>query len=115
MKKFTLALLTFVMVFSFAGVAIVGAQNFVPETLPTNITTQTDLLRVVTTIVNWIFTIFIVISVIFIMIAAFDFVTGGDDPEKISKARQRIIWAIAGIAVALLARAIPTVLKTIIV
>lgn len=113
MKKFTLALLVFVMVFSFAGVAVVGAQGaFDPagQTVPD--LDDTELFALFGTIADWIFTILVVLSVFMILFAAFQFVTGGDNPETLSAARQKIIWAAVGIVIALLARAIPNLILT---
>ena len=117
MKKFTLALLVFVMVFSFAGVAVVGAQTtstpggaFDPagQTVPD--LDDTKLFALFGKIADWIFTILVVLSVFMILFAAFQFVTGGDNPETLSAARQKIIWAAVGIVIALLARAIPNLI-----
>ncbi|MDO8577526.1 MAG: hypothetical protein Q7R55_01515 [Candidatus Wildermuthbacteria bacterium] len=68
--------------------------------------TGVKLEALITAVVNWVFAIFVAIGVIFIVMAGLQFVTGGGDPAKVSEARQKLIWAIAGFAVALLARAI---------
>ncbi|MBI2641968.1 MAG: hypothetical protein HYW96_00105, partial [Candidatus Wildermuthbacteria bacterium] len=47
--------------------------------------------------------------------AAFQFVTGGGKPEEVSAARQKLIYAVIGIAIALLARALPLVLRNILI
>lgn len=112
MKKFTLALLAFVMVFSFAGVAVVGAQVFDSGGQEVPDLSEVQLFTLFGTIANWVFTILVVLSVFMILMAAFQFVTGGDNPEEISKARQKIIWAAVGIVIALLARAIPNLILT---
>lgn len=111
MKKFTLVLLALVMVFSFAGVAIVGAQGaFDPSGQTVPDLDDTELFELFGTIADWIFTVLVVVSVFMILIAAFQFVTGGDNPETLSSARQKIIWAAVGIVIALLARAIPNLI-----
>ena len=61
-------------------------------------------------IVDWMFTILVIASVFVILMAAFQFVTGGDNPENLSKARQKLIWAVVGIGLALLAKGIPALI-----
>ena len=51
------------------------------------------------------------VAVFMIILAGFKFVTGGDKPEETAKARQMILYAAVGIAVALLARAVPSLVK----
>lgn len=57
-----------------------------------------------TTITDWLFGILIVVAVIFLILAAFNFITAGGDPEKVGTARQQVIYAIIGLIVAILAR-----------
>ena len=66
-------------------------------------------------ITNWVFAVFIAIAVIFIVLAAFQFITGGGKPEEVSLARQKLIYAVIGIAIALLARSLPLVLRNILI
>ena len=66
-------------------------------------------------ITNWVFAVFVAISVIFIVLAAFQFVTAGGKPEEVNMARQKLIYAVIGIAIALLARALPAVLRNILI
>jgi len=53
-------------------------------------------------------------SIIYIVLAAFQFVTGGGDPEQVKGARQKLIYAAMGIAIALIAAGFPAVLRTIV-
>jgi hypothetical protein len=57
--------------------------------------------------------ILIAVSIIYIVYAAYLYVTGGDDAEKISSARKTITWAAVGVAVALLAVSVPGLISTI--
>ena len=63
---------------------------------------------------NWVFAIFLAMSIIYIVLAAFQFVTGGGDPAQVSAARQKLIYAAVGIAIALLAAGFPVILRTIV-
>jgi hypothetical protein len=68
-------------------------------------------LNTVYTVTDWVFFILMAVAVFMIILAGFKFVTGGDKPEETAKARQMILYAAVGIAVALLARAVPSLVK----
>lgn len=74
----------------------------------------TALLDIVDATTNWVFAIFIVLSIIFVLLAAFQFVTAGGQAEKVGEARQKLIWAAVGIMIALLAKGIVPVVKSIV-
>lgn len=78
-------------------------------------TTGADLLGRVDIIGNWVFAILMAVSLIFIILAAFQFVTGAGDPAKVTEARQKLIYAAVGIAVALLASGFDDILRNILV
>jgi len=64
-------------------------------------------LATVSVVSNWIFYIITLIVIIFILIGAFTIITSAGDEEKLKKGRDYVIYAMVGIAVAILARAIP--------
>lgn len=57
-------------------------------------------------LITWIFTILLVLAVIFIILAAFQYLTAGGEEEKVKQAHQKIIYAIVAIAVAFLAQGV---------
>lgn len=65
--------------------------------------TSGGLLNILADSVGWVYTIFFVVAVLFIIFAAFNFLTAQGDPEKIKKARSQIMWAVVAIIVALMA------------
>jgi len=73
-----------------------------------------DIIDLMGAIGNWLFAIFMGIALIFIVIGAMQFVTGGGDPTKVSEARQKMIWAAVGIGFALLAAFFDDILGSII-
>jgi len=76
----------------------------VPQAFPTaGPTTAVGVLNLMGTVGNWLFALFLGIALIFIVLGALQFVTGGGDPAKVSEARQKMIWAAVGIGFALLA------------
>jgi len=65
-----------------------------------------------TSIVNWLVTISFIIAALFIVLAAFTFITAGGDPEKINTARNQVLYALIGVAVALLAWGLVALIKS---
>ena len=64
-------------------------------------------------ILNIVFVIFFIIAVLFIILAAFGYLTAGGDDEKIKSAKQKLIYAIVAIVVALLATGIDNIVEGI--
>ncbi|MBI4993577.1 hypothetical protein HZC33_01275 [Candidatus Wolfebacteria bacterium] len=67
---------------------------------PTNVGGIVDIL---VKVMQWTYSIFFVVAVLFIILAAYEYLTGAEDPERIREAHKRIIWAGVAIAVAILA------------
>lgn len=84
------------------------------RTLPAGPKSGTALLDLVDVVTNWVFAIFTVLTVIFVLLAAFQFVTAGGDAEKVGEARQKLIWASVGIIVALASKGLVPVVRTIV-
>lgn len=113
MKKiFAVALLALVL--AVTAVSVASAQVVVsPPTvfgrqgLPTGVTSAGQFVQIILDLTDWLFIILLVISVIMIVLAGLQFITGGGDPAAISAARTKLIWAAVGIGVALLARGLP--------
>ncbi|HEY5221372.1 MAG TPA: hypothetical protein VIJ29_04540 [Candidatus Paceibacterota bacterium] len=87
-----------------------GNTNQLPNT---NITSISGVTAVICNFLAYFFWIVIIVSVIMVLYAAFQYVTAGDDTEKTSTARRTITYAAVGIAVALLASAIPDVVGSL--
>jgi hypothetical protein len=64
-------------------------------------------------VTDWIFLAVMGLSIIFILIGAFMFVTAGGSAEKALQGRQYLIYAVIGIIIALIAKAIPYIAKSI--
>lgn len=88
-------------------------QTF-PLTAPTLVTSGGDLVGLVQALTNWFFVGFLLTAVVFVIIAAFQFLTGGGDPIQVAGARKKLVWAVVAVIVAVLARAIPLVVENII-
>jgi len=58
--------------------------------------------------------VFFIIAVLFILIAAFNYLTAGGDEEKIKTAHKQITWAMVAIAVALLSVSFSVIIQSFI-
>jgi hypothetical protein len=64
-------------------------------------------------IVDWVFTIFLAAAVLLGLIGAYYILTSAGSTEKVTAGRNYIVYAIIGVIVALIARAIPWIIKLI--
>jgi hypothetical protein len=68
----------------------------------------------VVVVVNWMIGIFWVLAVAFVIWAAFLYLTGGGDEDKIKTAKQKLIFAIVAAVIALLATGIRVIVRNLI-
>lgn len=78
-------------------------------------TTIGGVIGVVLTIVQWLYTILFIVAVLFIIFAAYNFVTSSGDEGKVDKAKKQLLYAVIGVAVALLAFAIVQLVQNAVV
>src|SRR5579863_8624085 len=57
--------------------------------------------------INWLFYGLIILTVIFVLIAAYRYLTAAGDPERVSSANKTILYAVIAVVVAVLAKGIP--------
>lgn len=62
-------------------------------------------------VADWIFTFLMIIVILFVLWGAFDILQAAGDAERINKGRDRIMYAAVGLGIALMAKAIPAVVK----
>ena len=67
------------------------------------ITTASGVLDVVKKVIGWVYVVFFVLAVLFILFAAFTYLSAAGDEEKIKTAKNQIIYAAVAVVVALLA------------
>lgn len=73
-----------------------------------------DVMKILTSIVNVLYTAFFIVAIGFVILAAFDYLTGVDNPEKIKSATHKIIYAAIAIAIALVSVGANTIIETFI-
>jgi len=71
------------------------------------------LMNAIYTVTDWIFVILIAIVAIMVIAGAFTLVTAAGTPEKVTTGRNYIIYAMIGMVVALLAKAIPAIVRAV--
>ncbi len=74
---------------------VVYATNDIPEV---NVTSSLKHLA------NWLFYILIILGAIFVLVAALEFVTSSGNPEAVTRARNTLMYALAGVAIGILAK-----------
>ncbi len=92
------------------GLLVLPAIVIAQETAPT-----VDVMDALNRIINWVFTILMVVAIIFLIIGAFNFVTAAGAPEKVEAGKKSIMWALVGAAAALLAKGLVVLVRKIIV
>jgi uncharacterized membrane protein len=73
-----------------------------------------DIENLLATAIRWIFTLVVILCVIFILYGSFLYVTAAGDATRVSKANQTLLFAAIGLAVALLAWSIVALVRNFI-
>lgn len=93
------------------AVPVLAFAQGAPALPSTNLTGPRQVLSFLCEIAGWIFAFLIVLAVIFILIAAFRYLTAQGNPESVSKANQSLIFAAVAVGVAIVAKAIPAIVS----
>jgi hypothetical protein len=97
---------------SFAITAVPSA--YAQSTFPTIPVTPSWISGEMCAIANWMFYFLIILSVIMVVAAAYIYLTSNGDPEKVGTATKTLTYAAVGILVGVLAKAIPTLVASIV-
>ena len=81
---------------------------------PTPIQTWPQVMIAICTFVGYFFWFVLALSSIYVIVAAFWYVTAQEDVEKTSKARRTLTYAAVGVAVALCALAFPLIVGSLV-
>ena len=101
------------MVLSFAAPLLASAQFNLPcNPGLENLTGFQDF--ICTIVVNWLFTFLILLVIVFVIVAAYRYLTAAGDPEKVKSASNTLIYAAIAVIVALLARSMPVLVGSLI-
>ena len=103
MRKITLGLI----LTSFLLLPVIGLANGVP------VAPRLNIMTLLGRIVDWLFAILLIVAAIWLIIAGYYFITAHGDPDRVSKARNMVLWALIGVLVAFAARGLVELVKTI--
>ena len=78
-----------------------------------NITSLQGVLNLFCVIFAWAFYFLIALTVIFVLVAAFKYLTAGGDPEKVKSASHMLLYAAIAIVVGILAKAVPSLIGSV--
>lgn len=86
------------------------------DQLPTvqNVSNVQGLQLVICRVAGFVFGFLIILAIVYVLVAAFRYLTAGGDPEKITKANHTLIYAAVAVAVAVLARAVPLIASSLV-
>jgi large-conductance mechanosensitive channel len=90
------------------------AQAATVTPAPTPIQSWSQVMIAVCTFVGYFFWFVLTLASIFVIVAAYQYVTAQDDTEKTTKARRTLTYAAVGVAVALCAMAFPLIVGSIV-
>ncbi|MBU3918285.1 hypothetical protein KKC63_00015 [Patescibacteria group bacterium] len=117
MSKKIIGLISLVAVMGLVLVPAFALATVRPTVGLTPVATEPPLLEVgqiMTNIIRYMYGFIIVLVVLMAMVSAYMFVTAGGNPEQVTKARNWLMYALIGLAVAVLARGIVTLVLTMI-
>ncbi|MDP3015358.1 MAG: hypothetical protein Q8N28_03055 [bacterium] len=102
-KIATLSLTALVISLLVFGNVAIGQVANIPGIDRIGPSTVGGIVDIIRQVVRWVYIIFFVIAVLLIIFAAFTYLFAGGDPEKVTEAKNRLIYAAVAIAVAFLA------------
>ncbi len=93
------------MTFGFFGLLLIGAASAQTVTAipPVGPTTVGDIVDFIKYFLRWVSIIFFIIAVLFIIFAAFTYLTAAGDPTKVASAKDKLIYAAVAIIIVVLA------------
>lgn len=97
----------------FASAQITSAPITAPGSI-TSISNITGTAGIICTVINWTFWLLIVLTIIFVLVAAFKYLTAAGDPEKVKSAGSTLLYAAVAVVVALVAKGLPLIVSSFI-
>lgn len=93
---------------SYLGYMLLATSPYVvfAQSAPTDVSGVWALLC---TFFNWFFVGIMFVAVVYIILAAYNYLTASGDAKKVDKANHMLLYAVVGVAVAVLAKNIPRI------
>ena len=73
----------------------------------------TDVLKVIDNIVKYAYGIFLTVAILCVIIAAYCFTTSAGDPQKVTRAKDFLLYTLIGVLVAVLSKGLVALIKKI--
>jgi len=108
------SLLSFMFMFSFASVALAVDAPGGGTVESSGIEDMDDVVELIEAIAGWFQVIVLALAVFMIIWSGFTWMTAGGDDEKLGEARQRLIYALVGIAVVVVAYGLVALMTTLV-
>jgi hypothetical protein len=83
-------------------------------TAPTGPTSGSEIVELIESLTNWFFVGFLLLAVLFIVLAGWQFISSRAEPVALTQARSKLLWAAVAIVAAVLSRGIATVIRAIV-
>ena len=80
---------------------------------PPPVQSLSDLVTIMNKVGEYIFAIVFALAIIFILVSAFQFLTAAGNPERITSARQTLIYALVAVGIAAVAWGLPRLITTL--
>jgi len=97
-----------------AAVTLMPAVTLAQETLPSPISSPGDFVTLLGTVASWMFTIFLALAVLFLIYAAFLYLTAAGNESRVGNAKNVLIYSVVAIVIALLAGGIVPLIRGVI-
>ena len=72
-----------------------------------------DVMQTLNNIVNWLFSILLIVAAIFLIIAGYHFIVAQGDPDRLKKARDMVLWSLIGVLTAFAAKGLVVLVERI--
>lgn len=109
-KKLSLLTSTVLTALLTSPVIAFAAFNPIPEP---NVVPGITVWDILNAVLGLVWPIMAAVAVIMFIIAAFLFLTSSGDPAKVGAARQSVVWAVAGLGIALISFSIPYIVRNV--
>ena len=96
----------------FLTVFFAAAQSPEPTGIITNVSQILNVVRYIVKLIYWLFFLF---AILFVILAAFNYLTASGDAVKVKKATNMLIYAVVAVVVALIAWGIETIVRNAII
>ncbi len=94
-----------------AAAQVAGGAPSAP--VVTGVTSLNGVAQSLCNITNWLFYFLIILAVIFIIVAAFRYLTAAGEPEKVKSASHMLLYAAIAIVVGIIAKAVPSLIGSV--